>query len=339
MSNTVKMTAPVKGGGDSTKLDVEIVPSGFQLCTLYGMATIGTHDNRNPAYAAKNKIIFMFEFPQEKRVFYEGDDAKPSVAIEETNYSMHEKANLRSMVEGMVGKMTDEAAADFDLGSLLGQVFVANMEHNKSKDGTKTYSNIKSLAKLDEKTRRMFGLEGNQEVEKISNPFFYHFSQGFESENFKNLPSFIRKKNQESHEGKAHTLAGGVFAEPDNNNNNNNNSSGAPAKRKLIMLVNDYSYEEYSQSWTDEQLVENGKAKWSDSAPTSAPAPQSASAPAGPNTSAPAPKATEAPLGTHQKIVDGRLFSLINPAWNLDEMIAQGWTIVGLVEASHGNFQ
>lgn len=318
-----KMVAPVKGGGDSKKLTVEIIPEGHQLCTLYGMFRIGTHDGGQ--YKDKDKIALMFEFPQEKRVFYEGDDPKPSTSYLETNFSMHEKATLRSLVHGMVGKMTDKEAEEFNIPSLLGKTFVANMEHTVSKkDATVTYSNISSLSKLTDQTRRMFSLAPDQVVERINDIAFFDLAMGFESENFKKIPNFIKDKIKESHEGKAHALSGGVFAESDSNDDSSNNSS-TPQKRKLIMLVNDYTYEQYSVDWTDEQLVEKGYAKWDEV--SSPPKPQSSSTPP-PPMKKPLPPVKKEPV-----------FKLNDPSWDLDDLISQGWTKETLVSEGYASFQ
>jgi len=55
MSNAVKMTAPVSGGGDSKKLETELIPAGFQICTLYGMASIGSHEIGKHGF--KNRLM------------------------------------------------------------------------------------------------------------------------------------------------------------------------------------------------------------------------------------------------------------------------------------------
>ena len=110
------------------------------------------------------------------------------------------------------------------------------------------------------------------------------------------------------------------------------------------MLVTDFTYEQYSENWTDEQLVANGKAKWEENKPAAAPAPQSAPSgppsPAGPSApNTPPAKPAEAPLGIHEQMVDGKRFSLTDKSWDLKAMISQGWTIESLVAEGHGNFQ
>lgn len=330
-----KMTAPVSGG-DSKKLDVELIPEGYNLCTLYGIAQIGTQEGGN--FGPKNKIALMFEFPQQLRQFYEGDDLKPSVAYVEENNSLNSKANLRKMIEGVVGSMSDKEAEDFDICSLLGQSFVAKMKHSKSKDGQKTYSNIDSLSKLDAQTRRMFSLEENQEVERHNDIFVFAMSQSFESENFKTLPNFIKEKIKNSAEGKAHKLNGGVFAESDNDNNNNSNSNNE-TKRKLVMIATDFTYEQYSKNWTDEQLVAHGKAKWADDKTTAAPAPiTDAPAPAPAPTSGPAPLNPQQTPSVPPATPAEPKFVLNNPNWDLNKLLADGWTKEMLVKEGHAKW-
>ena len=106
-----------------------------------------------------------------------------------------------------------------------------------------------------------------------------------------------------SQEAMDHQKAGGKFAErsdfeeqgastaqgpsgsrqPNNaqgSNTNNNQASGQ--KPAVIMLVTDYTYEQYiGSNWTDEGLVKQGLAKWAQPQ-TPAPGPSSPSGPSGP---------------------------------------------------------
>ncbi len=328
-----QFTAPV--GGDSKRIDdVALIPSGMRLCTFYGLADLGTQDSKN--FGPKHRCQLAFEFPQELRIFYEGDIHKPSVIWSEETFSMAPKANLRKhYVHGMLGRnLSDEEAAKFNIASLLGKPFVATISHTA--DGK--YANITSITPLSDQNRLMFGLQ-DMNVPVINDIFAYHMSQGFISENFKKLPKFIREKIKNSEEGEAHKKSGGTFLEPDPSDFKN-------AGKKLKMLPNaEFTYEQYKAAeWTDQMLVDNGKAVWE--APVAPPAPVGAPAapqapiapaapvapqamPAAPSAIPPAmPAATPPAPALNPQDTNGRI--TLVPEWrgkqSVAEWLASGWT-------------
>lgn len=260
-------TAPVSG--DSKKLEnVPLIEVGMQLCILYGICDIGTQDSKN--FGPKHKVTLAFEFPQQKRVFYEGDGEKSSVIFNDETLSMAQKANLRkNYVQPMTGKtLTDEQAAQFDISSLLGGYYIATITH--SADGK--YANISSITKCDERSLGMFGISAFSQAPQSNDTFFFHLSQGFQSDNFKNLPKFLREKLKSSEEGRQHAAQGGTFAEPEPNQNNGGQGQ-APAKRLVMNPSSQYTYEQLKGwGWNDDQIVQEGYASWQQ--PTPPPQPQ-----------------------------------------------------------------
>lgn len=328
---STKMTAPIGGGGND-KLETEILPSGFQLCRLYGIVDVGTHEGGK--FGPKHLLGFQFEFPLEKRVFFEGQDPRPVAIYMENNYSMHENARLRAYIHGMVHTMSDTEAANFDIGSLLGKWFVANIEHSSCGK----YANIKTLSKIDDKNIKMFGLEGDARPVTVNDNYFFYIPQGFNSDNFKSLPEWLRKKLMKSVEGVSHTSSGGTFASTDSNDGNSTpapNTNVAKSSKRIQMISTDYSYAQYKENWTDEQLIAAGHAKYVEDSPVAPPKPQ------GPPTPSSAPSAPPVPskktLETHQsRLPDGTIFTLTDKSWTVESMITAGWTIETLIEAGHG---
>lgn len=315
-------TAPL--GGDSKRIDnVELIHTGFQLCTFYGLCDVGTQDGGN--FGPRHKVNLAFEFPKHFRVFYEGDDAKPSCVFLFETLSMNKDSNLRAkFVEPMIGrKLTDPEAEAFDISSLLGKHFIATIAHTP--DGK--WANIQSITPLNEQNKGVFELP-IASTPQINSTYFFHISQGFESENFSNLPKFLREKHLMcSQEGMAHRAKGGTFAEPPKNTVNGNASQGS-----LEMIDKSVTYEAYKSSgWTDEQLIEKGLAKRIVATAPPAPVQTVSVPPVAPVTVVP-PVAP--PVEAPKKLV----FKDPN-AQPLATWLKDGWTEAQIVEQGYATFQ
>lgn len=170
---------------------------------------------------------------------------------------------------------------------------------------------------------------------------------GFQGEEYKALPKWLRDKLKASAEGKAHAAKGLPFNDPKEGEQKASTApavpgGGAPATRKLEMLPTaTASYEAFKQGgWTDEQLVEKGYAKWSDPVPVPTPqapvAPQAPAAPSAPPTPAAPP---QAPAGPPPLMHEGRVIVPKVPGTDLHSYIAGGWTTAQLLEYQHAVFQ
>lgn len=320
------LRASSKGGTNQRIENVELIPTSFQLCTLYGIIQLGTQPSDK--YGPADKVRFAFEFQEHYRVFFEGGDPQPASIFVTETLSMHEKANLRKKyVQPMSGRtMTDDEADEFDISSLLGKSFVANISH--SPDGK--WANIESITPLTEQNKKLFQSEPCQ----VNKTQFFTLEQGFDSENFATLSNSVREKIMNSLEGKEHALAGGTFADKIKNENSTSTSSpqGPPSNNasssNLIMLDTEYTYEQMiAAGWTDEMLISNGKAKLNE--PTPPPTPVT-SAPTPPTPPTP-PSVTAPPTAPHVPVL-----VMTNPDDNAEEWIAAGWTQEQIIEAGHG---
>ena len=270
-------TAPVTGNDEKRRLDnIELIPPGFQLCTLYAMTELGIVEGGN--YGPKHKIQLIFEFPQHYRKFYEDSDAKPAAIFCTETFSMNKKANWRNkFIQPMSGVvLTDETAGRYDISQLLGKSFVATIVH--SADGK--WANIQSISPLNEQNCLMFGLD-NPVVEQINKTIFYTLAQGFDTPEFGQLPKGLREKISQSEQGRAFAKDGGKFAEyvkdnssevPSENAPLPPSAPSAPSKSGLVMIDKTNTYEQYIKAgWTDEQLIEHGKAKLVENNPVQTP--------------------------------------------------------------------
>lgn len=302
-------------GGDSKRIDnVELIPTDFQLCTLYGIIDLGTQpdDKFGPAH----KVNLAFEFPEHFRVYYEGNESQPASIFVTETLSMHEKSNLRKrMVQPMNGSiMTDNEAEEFDISSLLGKHFVASISH--SPDGK--WANIQSITPLTEQNRKLFSLE-EASVKQINPTAFFTLEQGFESDNFAKLNNNVREKLINSQEGKEYALSGGKFAEKVKRDIDGGVQSPNAPQGKLIMVDDTYTYKQMIDAgWTDEGLIAEGKARLNNPAPP------------------PTPVVEKLPPSPPSK---KPVLVMKNPALKVADWLAQGWTEEQLVEEGHGTFQ
>lgn len=311
-------------GGNSQRVDnVELIPAGFQLCTLYGIIQLGTQPAKGD-YSPSDKVRLAFEFQDHYRVFFEGNDAQPASIFVTETLSMHEKANLRKKyVQPMSGNsMTDDEADKFDISSLLGQSFVANISH--SPDGK--WANIESITPLTEQNRQMFPNDPSQ----VNKTQFFTTEQGYESENFAMLSNSVREKIMNSAEGKEYALSGGNFAEKMKNETTTAAASspqGPPSSGgNLVMIDKTFTYEEMIKSgWTDELLIANGKAKINQPAPPPAPITSAATPPPPPVKAATPPPPVKEPV-----------LVMINPDDIAKEWIDAGWTEEQIIAGGHG---
>lgn len=284
------MTGKVNTGPE--KLDsVRILEPGFHPARLYAIVHLGkqyfSHYNK-----WTDKIEFVFEFPGLRQRFYADDtEERPTVTSISFTVSMGRKSNLRPFIESMIGKkMTDQEAEQFNIYSLADKYYLVQVNHSEpDKDGN-VYADIVSATVLQQRM-----IDPAIDMTPYNPLHLYHIpTHGFEGPEFGNLPQYKRERIMASEEGIEHKKAGRKFAEPDRTSSNGSTaqapSAAAPPaapgpmasqKPRLQMLVSDYTYEQYKGSgWTDEMLVQHGKAKLVQPAAPAAPPAAAAPPPA-----------------------------------------------------------
>jgi hypothetical protein len=112
------------------------------------MIHIGTNSYEYKGEMKKSdKVRLTFELCNERKVFKEGDEAKPFSISREFGLTMGKKSNLRPFVESFIGTaLDDDEAYGFDLEDLLKIPCLLNVVHAES--GDNTYANIKSASPL-----------------------------------------------------------------------------------------------------------------------------------------------------------------------------------------------
>lgn len=122
------------------------VPKGSHVARLYSIVHIGTVKfSYQGKEAEADKIRFTFELCDEKKVFKEGEEARPFSISREFTYSMSPRSKLRPFIEGMVGTaMHDDDAYNLDPEALLGNACLLNVVHIE-KNGA-VYADIASAS-------------------------------------------------------------------------------------------------------------------------------------------------------------------------------------------------
>lgn len=124
------------------------VPEGSHVARLYRLIHIGTVET---IYMGEPKMAYKirleFEFPNETQEFREGEGQKPYSLGMDITLSMHKKAKLRPIVEGMIGtSLSDPEAYAFDIEQLVGKECMATVKHMEKKDGSGKFAKIDGIA-------------------------------------------------------------------------------------------------------------------------------------------------------------------------------------------------
>lgn len=170
-----------------------LVPEGTHPARVIGFIQIGTTDDTYLGQPIKsNKIRLTWEFPDELKVFKEGEDAKPLVHSQEYTFSMGKKSNLRPIVEGIIGTSLDEEEAyNFNFESLLNIPCLVSIKHGETKKGSQ-YAKVATTAPL---------IKG-MNVKEAYNPITILTYGSWNDEKFLALPDFIKEKMMKSEEYK-----------------------------------------------------------------------------------------------------------------------------------------
>lgn len=112
-------------------------PAGNQIAVCTGLIVLGTSDSTFEGHVKKEKkIMLQFELVATNHVFKAENGPEPFRMSKEFTHSLNAKSNLRKFLNSWAGtKLTDEAAAAFNLAKLVGAPCFANVVHDKNKKG------------------------------------------------------------------------------------------------------------------------------------------------------------------------------------------------------------
>jgi hypothetical protein len=196
----------------------ELVPAGNHFARLYSIVHIGTNSFEYMRETKKSdKVRLTFELSNERKVFKEGEEAKPFSISREFGLTMGQKSNLRPFVESFIGtSLSDEEAYGFDLEDLLKIPCLLNVVH--AEKGDKVFANIKSATPLPKGMEAPVPVNAHSIVDVDTSSF----------DEIEKLPDFLKEKIKSSEEYKARVS--GVVQERLGNNTETDAAGAQPAK-------------------------------------------------------------------------------------------------------------
>jgi hypothetical protein len=310
------MTVPTSSFDDRQKNDIPLMVNGTYPAILVKIVDEGTKDVTFEGNTRKRRTVkFAFEFPLKKELWYVGDtEARPQVLSVNFTYLVGtsktgKKSNLRLFLESMRGGLflSDQEASQYDISQLLGKFYNASVIQAATQQG-KMYNKIQNVTPF----QNYWPNEYSQGLLNQTNPsiIFSIDNDGFESMNFAKLYAWERKELKESYEGQAHLAKGGGFAKLDENGvlviegNTAVSAVGAPpapavpqnqGPAHIEMIDRSATYEAFlAAGWTDEILIQHGKARLKVATPV-APAPPAPAVPTPPQAPQPVQAVTPTP--------------------------------------------
>ena len=272
MSNRISgpMTAPAQEQSSKVRQNLQLPEEGPQQAILIGLVDMGTISKSFNGQPPKDvrQIMCIFEYPELKQLVYEDDTEKRSfIKYEEMTYSTFEKANFFKVIDAVNnGKYPKTEYDRINLFDFVGGRLFTSISHVKDKNNPDiTYANIDSYMKVGKLPQpENFISDGNRYM-------FYIDAEGknFNTENFAELPKFLREKIMKSHEAIAYKSKGGVFAElKEKQNQQTAPAAPAPAPAEFEVpqgysfvdkMGTGLSYADYRKSgWKNQQLLAQG---------------------------------------------------------------------------------
>lgn len=115
-----------------------IVPEGKHVAILYSIVDLGTQEINSKEYGVsfKRQVQLTWELPKVQHEFKQWEWLRPATVKRKCTLSMHEKAQLRSIINNLLGRqLPDSEAEDYDLSELLGTMCQLQIGHDKTDKG------------------------------------------------------------------------------------------------------------------------------------------------------------------------------------------------------------
>ena len=170
----------------NTKKEISLIPEGTHVGILYSIVDLGTQEVQFKGETKyQPKVRLTFELPNETKEF--DGVVKPLVIGGKYTMSLSDKAILKPIIEGILGKkLTDAEKANFssdEFHKLMGKPVMLNVMHTVSQANGNTYANIASVSPL---------MKGLTVPNQFNENVIYDVSEG-QTGAFESLPEFVRE--------------------------------------------------------------------------------------------------------------------------------------------------
>ncbi len=171
---------------------IVLSPAGNHLSVCIGIVSLGTINKDYDGHPKKTKCLrAYFELTNTKN---EEDEGRPFIVSEEYTDSLHSNSNLRKLLTGWFGPITDKEADGFNLVNLIGCQGMCNVAIVKGEKSGKERNKIMGMTPIP---------EGVPMPELKGEPFLFNFNPPFKIDEFNNLEKWIQDIIKESDEYKA----------------------------------------------------------------------------------------------------------------------------------------
>lgn len=170
--------------------DFEICPQGSFIGRCYSIVDLGTQKTTFQGETKEqHKVVLTWELLDEDA---RRKDGTPHAISKTFTASLDPKSTLRKTLDAWRGRPFTEAELNkFELSSILGAYASIGVTHEPSKDGTKTYSNLTSVAPLHKSMPKPTG---------VNPDMIFDLDQSECYDLFSKLPKWLQAKVEESKE-------------------------------------------------------------------------------------------------------------------------------------------
>lgn len=171
-------------------------PQGNHKGVLVGVVLLGTIEQEYEGKVSRKKMVRLyFELSNTSN---DEDEGRPFVVAKDYLNSLNSKANLRKLLNGAFGPITDKMVETFNMVRLLNCACLINVAIVKSAKGTE-YNDILNLSPIP---------DGDPMPVQKTEEFLFNFNPPFKQLEFERLEPFVQAKIKTSDEYIA--LIGGV---------------------------------------------------------------------------------------------------------------------------------
>lgn len=159
----------------------ELPPEGVHLARCYQIVDLGRHEVTFAGDTKiQHKVLLSFELPE-----CETSSGEPMTLHQQFNFSMHEKARLRRMLDTWLGSSRVAAelkARTFDITQVIGEACQVTISHSVS--GERTYANISGVLPL----------RAGEQCPPLKNTTNVFDLDDYRADELEALPKWVREK-------------------------------------------------------------------------------------------------------------------------------------------------